>query len=46
LCFDVGANVGNRIEPMLQIGAKVIAIEPQKKYCETLHESLEIEKQL
>lgn len=36
LCFDVGANVGNRIEPMLQIGAKVVAIEPQKKCYETL----------
>lgn len=37
LCFDVGANVGNRIEPMLKIGAKVIAIEPQKKCIEILH---------
>jgi FkbM family methyltransferase len=36
LCFDVGANVGNRIEPMLQIGAKVIAVEPQKKCIEIL----------
>jgi FkbM family methyltransferase len=36
LCFDVGANVGNRIEPMLQIGAKVVAVEPQKKCYETL----------
>jgi len=31
LVFDVGANIGNRIEPLLKIGAKVIAIEPQKK---------------
>ena len=30
LYFDVGANVGNRIEPVLQIGAKVIAVEPQR----------------
>lgn len=30
LCFDVGANRGNRIEPLLQIGAKVLAVEPQK----------------
>lgn len=37
LCFDVGANVGNRIEPMLQIGAKVIAVEPQKKCYEILN---------
>jgi hypothetical protein len=30
LCFDVGANVGNRITPFLQIGAKVVAVEPQE----------------
>lgn len=29
LVFDVGANVGNRIEPLLNIGANVIAVEPQ-----------------
>jgi len=29
LCFDVGANIGNRIEPLLFIGAKVVAVEPQ-----------------
>ncbi len=30
LCFDVGANVGNRITPFLQLGAKVVAVEPQE----------------
>lgn len=30
LYFDVGANVGNRVAPMLRIGAKVVAVEPQK----------------
>jgi len=30
LVFDIGANMGNRIRPFLQIGAKVIAVEPQK----------------
>lgn len=30
LCYDVGANIGNRITPLLQIGANVIAIEPQE----------------
>lgn len=30
LCFDVGANIGNRITPLLQIGARVVAVEPQK----------------
>lgn len=38
LYFDVGANVGNRIEPILQIGAKVIAVEPQKKCIKILEE--------
>ncbi len=31
LCFDVGANMGNRISPLLAIGAKVVAVEPQEK---------------
>ncbi|UFH55968.1 FkbM family methyltransferase [Spirosoma sp. KNUC1025] len=30
LCFDVGANVGNRIRPLLGLGAKVLAVEPQQ----------------
>jgi FkbM family methyltransferase len=29
LVFDVGANLGNRVEPLLAIGAKVVAAEPQ-----------------
>jgi FkbM family methyltransferase len=31
LCFDVGANFGNRVIPFLAIGAKVVAIEPQEE---------------
>jgi len=31
LCFDVGANMGNRISPLLQIGARVVAVEPQEQ---------------
>lgn len=30
LCFDVGANIGNRITPFLEIGARVVAVEPQE----------------
>lgn len=30
LCFDVGANFGNRISPLLALGARVVAIEPQE----------------
>jgi FkbM family methyltransferase len=29
LIFDIGANMGNRIMPLINIGAKVIAVEPQ-----------------
>jgi FkbM family methyltransferase len=38
LCFDVGANTGNRIRPLLQLGARVVAVEPQEscyRYLET-----------
>jgi FkbM family methyltransferase len=36
LCFDVGANVGNRTEVFLNLGAKVVAIEPQPACVEAL----------
>jgi FkbM family methyltransferase len=31
LCFDVGANVGEISEVMLQLGARVVAVEPQSE---------------
>ena len=36
LCFDVGANIGNRVQVFIEIGATVIAIEPQKSCCRAL----------
>ena len=36
LVFDVGANVGNRAEIFRQLGAKVIAIEPQQSCVDIL----------
>jgi FkbM family methyltransferase len=36
LCFDVGANVGNRVAPLLELGARVVAIEPQDDCCKAL----------
>jgi FkbM family methyltransferase len=30
LCFDIGANIGHRTEIFLKLGAKVVAVEPQK----------------
>lgn len=29
LCFDVGANIGQKSEPLQQLGARVVAVEPQ-----------------
>lgn len=36
LCFDVGANVGNRVRPLLDIGARIVAVEPQQKCIQVL----------
>ena len=36
LCFDVGANIGNRTEVFRNLGARVIAIEPQPGCLEAL----------
>lgn len=30
LCFDIGANEGNRVKPLLAVGARVVAVEPQE----------------
>jgi FkbM family methyltransferase len=36
LCFDVGANVGNRTEIFLSLGARVICIDPQPECVKVL----------
>ncbi|MFA6471622.1 MAG: FkbM family methyltransferase [Candidatus Latescibacterota bacterium] len=36
VCFDIGANVGNRAEIFLKLGARVIALEPQSSCAEIL----------
>jgi len=36
LCFDVGANVGNRTALFLELGANVVMVEPQKECYEAL----------
>jgi FkbM family methyltransferase len=38
LVFDVGANIGNRVEAFLKMKLKVIAIEPQPDCAQTLRE--------
>ena len=40
LVFDVGANVGSRSKLFLNLGAKVIAFEPQPELCEHLTQHL------
>jgi FkbM family methyltransferase len=36
LCFDIGANIGNRTELLQEIGARVISVEPQSSCIDQL----------
>jgi FkbM family methyltransferase len=36
LCFDVGANIGNRVKIFLKLGARIVAVEPQLECARTL----------
>jgi FkbM family methyltransferase len=36
LVFDIGANVGDRVDVFLRLGARVVAVEPQAHCVETL----------
>lgn len=36
LCFDIGANLGNRVGSFLHLGCKVVVLEPQTKCFEVL----------
>ncbi len=36
LCFDIGAHVGNRTRAFAQLGARVIAVEPQPDFMQLL----------
>lgn len=38
LCFDIGANTGNRVAAFLAAGAKVVAVEPQESCCRLLYQ--------
>ena len=38
LCFDVGANIGNKTKIFLELGARVVCIEPQPKCVDVLKE--------
>ncbi|MDR1884572.1 MAG: FkbM family methyltransferase [Prevotella sp.] len=39
LCFDIGANEGNRVGPLLSVGARVVAVEPQQSCYTKLRET-------
>ncbi len=39
LCFDIGANIGNRTKPFLNLKARVVAVEPQESCCKILKEN-------
>lgn len=36
MCFDVGANMGSKAETFLELGAKVVCIEPQERCLKAL----------
>ncbi|MBW8015802.1 MAG: FkbM family methyltransferase [Planctomycetes bacterium] len=36
ICFDIGANMGNRAEVFLELGARVVSVEPQEECCKHL----------
>lgn len=40
LCFDVGANTGKFTSVFLELGAKVVCVEPQEVCLRELHQSL------
>ena len=44
LVFDVGANVGSRSKLFLNLGAKVVAFEPQPELCDHLTQHLRLHK--
>ena len=46
LVFDVGANVGNRIQALLWCGARIIAVEPQPDCIQILKETYRSNRQV
>lgn len=40
LCFDIGANIGNRSKILLKLGARVVAVEPQPPCITVLQHNL------
>lgn len=40
LCFDIGANIGNRTKTFVKLGARVVSIEPVKETYEILKNNM------
>ncbi len=45
LCFDIGANIGNRTEIFLSLGARVVSVEPVKETYSILEEKFGTNKE-
>jgi FkbM family methyltransferase len=41
LCFDIGSNMGDKTQQMLNLGAKVVSVDPQKECFEFLSKRFE-----
>lgn len=41
LCFDIGANIGEKSRVFRSIGSSVVAVEPQKQCCEMIRDLLQ-----
>ena len=46
LCFDIGANIGSKTMVLLELGAKVICVEPQKDCLDKLRRSFSRNKNI
>lgn len=46
LCFDVGANIGQKADTFLKLGARVIAFEPQEECIKYLHKKYRKNKKI
>ena len=46
LCFDIGANLGNRTELFLALGARVVCVEPQPTCVEALRRKYRNERKV
>jgi len=46
ICFDIGANIGNRTEVFLKLGARVVVVEPQADCLQVLRQKFSSSNQV